>query len=764
MKDRLGNLATQLDLAKKRQSEAVQPVFFRLSSQQDIKGFEELLKSHSDIVVFDELEGQLRELFKIRNPRKKLSEEEYNQYIQDWKNTHNALEYGVWVFYPWSSKMVHILDEEEFIELRTSRNQYKITPQEQKLLAQKRLGIIGLSVGQSVALTLAIERSFGVLKIADFDILELSNLNRIRAGLVSLGNPKTTLVAREIAEIDPFLKVEIYTEGITPDNINDFLTNGGQLDVLIEECDSLDVKLLARIKARELGIPVVMDTSDRGMIDIERFDLEPDRPIFHGLLGTGNPMDLAKMEGIQKVLAFYKLVGGNNISSRLKASYLELGISLTTWPQLASAVGLGGAALADITRKILIGKKVSSGRFYIDMDELIPTLNNKEPFTLPNISKLNEDDIREYIRQFGEPNPQNVALSAAEINSLIEAGSSAPSSGNDQPWLFVNSGNSIYIFHELERTFSFGDYNDIASLQSIGAAIENIYQRSKNLGFDCKIEYLKDPNIRVVARLIFSKSKELKTSPWANYIDSRITNRSICAREEIEQPKITSLSEAAMSIPGFKISFVNSIEDRNKLGQMIGTCDLFRIYNEQGHFDFFRREMRWTEEEAQEKRVGMNINELEIDPSLVPAIRMLEDYSVVKTLESVDGGKGFQMVSKSAAMEASAFGLICAENLDSETLLEAGRSWERLWLEATRLEICLHPMVSPLYMFPRIESGEGFSAERVEELKEIKQQLLEIFAMDPQMEPLFMFRIFKSDKKPKKSYRLEKEKIFLKLN
>jgi hypothetical protein len=32
-----------------------------------------------------------------------------------------------------------------------------------------------------------------------------------------------------------------------------------------------------------------METSDRGVLDVERFDLEPDRPIFHGLLPGCTP-------------------------------------------------------------------------------------------------------------------------------------------------------------------------------------------------------------------------------------------------------------------------------------------------------------------------------------------------------------------------------------------------------------------------------------------------------------------------------------------
>jgi tRNA A37 threonylcarbamoyladenosine dehydratase len=62
---------------------------------------------------------------------------------------------------------------------------------------------MGLSVGQSVSLALAMERSFGELRIADFDELDLSNINRIRTGVYNLKIQKTVIVAREIAEIDP---------------------------------------------------------------------------------------------------------------------------------------------------------------------------------------------------------------------------------------------------------------------------------------------------------------------------------------------------------------------------------------------------------------------------------------------------------------------------------------------------------------------------------------------------------------------------------
>ena len=87
---------------------------------------------------------------------------------------------------------------------------YKISPIEQDKLSTKKVGVIGLSVGQSISITMAMERTFGEIRIADFDELELTNLNRIRAGVHELGLPKVALVAREIAEIDPYLNVKCF--------------------------------------------------------------------------------------------------------------------------------------------------------------------------------------------------------------------------------------------------------------------------------------------------------------------------------------------------------------------------------------------------------------------------------------------------------------------------------------------------------------------------------------------------------------------------
>ena len=178
------------------------PVFFRLVNKSDKIALTTLIEKNPQIVIYDDIRSQLSELIASKFPAG-IDENELSGKVNHILSKNGSDAYGVWVYYSWLNKLVHILDEAEFIELRTNRNLNKITKEERDILASKVIGIIGLSVGQSIALTLTMERGCGELRLADFDKLELSNLNRIRTPLYNLGEYKVVATAREIAEIDP---------------------------------------------------------------------------------------------------------------------------------------------------------------------------------------------------------------------------------------------------------------------------------------------------------------------------------------------------------------------------------------------------------------------------------------------------------------------------------------------------------------------------------------------------------------------------------
>ncbi len=336
---------------------------FNLTRDEDIAGFEQTLYEFQPTVI-DTIESQVKELLLSRNCSLQSKDVDNLDLVSKFLNNFgDRKEAGVWVFYPWSNKVLHLLNEEDFVEVRTNRNKLKISTDEQITLGTKKVGIAGLSVGRSIALTLALERTAGELHLADFDTLDLSNLNRIKAPLHQLGLNKAVATAREIAEIDPFIKVTCFKDGLTEENMKRFFLENGKLNIFIEECDDIAIKINARLKAREFGIPVIMETSDNCIVDIERFDLEPKRPIFHGRL-TEKEIEIGRMAKTmdEKLFVLSKILNPSNVSSGMKKSLQEMGKSIRSWPQLGSEVVRGGGVNTHFTRKILLNQHSESGQ------------------------------------------------------------------------------------------------------------------------------------------------------------------------------------------------------------------------------------------------------------------------------------------------------------------------------------------------------------------------------------------------------------------
>jgi hypothetical protein len=136
------------------------PLLLNPSLSSDWQVIEEL-KSNPQVRICDEILSQIEDLIKGNHPDEQLTKPQLKEKAQDFLKKIDPDKYGCWVYYPWKYSLVHLLPKDDFIKVRTLRNHYKITPSEQQELSQKKIGIVGLSVGQSIALTMALERSCG---------------------------------------------------------------------------------------------------------------------------------------------------------------------------------------------------------------------------------------------------------------------------------------------------------------------------------------------------------------------------------------------------------------------------------------------------------------------------------------------------------------------------------------------------------------------------------------------------------------------------
>src|SRR5579863_7969455 len=186
---------------------AWRPLVFDAAIAEDQSRLSALAASGRVFARHDTFLDQLRDLIAARHPAETLAPPRLDEEVARCLAGARAQRHGRWVYYPWSGRLVHLLAPAEFRVLRSDRNRNKITREEQVRLHDATIGVIGLSVGQASALTLALEGVGGRFRLADFDTLSLSNLNRLRAGTYELGINKAVITARQMFEIDPYLEI-----------------------------------------------------------------------------------------------------------------------------------------------------------------------------------------------------------------------------------------------------------------------------------------------------------------------------------------------------------------------------------------------------------------------------------------------------------------------------------------------------------------------------------------------------------------------------
>ena len=749
--------------------------FFRIRNDFEKDKLKELLSGNKYINIYDQIYGQLQELIKSKNPKIKFDEASLQEEISKHIGDIPLDEYGVWVYYEWSNRLIHILDEEEFVFIRTSRNCYKITPEEQRKLATKKVGIMGLSVGQSVSVTMAMERGFGEIRLADFDILEITNLNRIRTGLHNLGVSKAVSVAREILEIDPFIKVVVYDEGVHEGNMDDFFLKGGCIDLLIDECDGLDIKILARKKAKELRVPVVMEASDRGMIDIERFDLEPNRELLHGLISH---LDVNKVKEAktneEKIPYLLPMIGIDTISTRLKASMLEIEQTITTWPQLASAVTLGGGITADVARRIFLNQLTVSGRYYVDMDELISEeqVEQKKNQVIPDTDK-NAPDYQSLLSEAIAKleTASSIHLSSEQIEDIVYHACLAPSGGNIQPWKWVyKDGQLALFFTELDND-SLLDFDGNASLIALGAAIENAVLRAQKLGVNVKIDYFPlEKSEELVAVLTFHNDVEnndlepVDVNGLADAIPLRVTNRNLSKREKIDKELIEKIIAPARSIQGVNIQVIDEDESIDKLKKVVSSVERIRVMNPLGHRDFVN-EIRWSPEEVHSRKDGIDLDTIDLTLPERVGLRVAKEKKVIEQVASWKGGKIFERLTDKTIDSASALGFVTLPAYNKMNFVLGGRAVQKIWLNANKLNVAFQPQSPSTFVFARMmRGGEGvFNDQELKELQSLRSDFEKVLGQGDNRAEVFLFRFCLANEPKVKSLRKSLDEVFLKI-
>lgn len=260
-----------------------------------------------------------------------------------------------------------INDKNSFYEKAFSRNIGILSREEQKKLRDTKVSIVGMGGVGGFHLISLVRLGIGKFNIADMDTYELVNIQRQCGAFIdTLGQNKSEVMKKIALSINPHLEITSFNEGVSSENVSDFMADA---DVLIDGIDffSIDNRRLIFKEARDKGIYAV--TAGPLGYSSAMLIFSPEGMSFDKYFDINDEMDY-----LEKIIAF----GVGLAPAGLHLNYLNLkdvDLNSKKGPSLVSACNLcSSLASTEILNILLNKKKPRSAPHYFQFDPFLQKL------------------------------------------------------------------------------------------------------------------------------------------------------------------------------------------------------------------------------------------------------------------------------------------------------------------------------------------------------------------------------------------------------
>ena len=332
-----------------------------------------------------------------------------------------------------------------------------------------------------------------------------------------------------------------------------------------------------------------------------------------------------------------------------------------------------------------------------------------------------------------------------DFERILEAGNSAPSGENCQPWRFAVRSGAIEIHLLPERDRSAYGWGQRASCLANGAVIENMVIAASAEQRRAEVRYFPNPNDAWhIATLVLTQDSTVEPDPLASFISKRISNRKPYRKDPLTPEEHKTLAAAAEGDGTFAL--VETPEEVRRLGRVGATNEEVMLANRSLH-QFFFSHVSWTKEEDEQKKVGFYIKTLELPPPAQIMFKALaRHWPVMRVLSAIGFNRMVAKQNGEINASSAAIGALMIDGAEPLDFVKIGRTAERLWLAATSLGLSLQPLTGVLFFKLIIEAGEGavFSPREQKLITDAYREASRIFGADGK-HIAFMFRIGRGD-------------------
>ena len=188
-----------------------------------------------------------------------------------------------------------MLTDEELLRYSRQILLQQVDIEGQLKLKNSRVLIVGVGgLGSPVALYLA-AAGVGELHLADFDSVDLTNLQRqIIHDSASIGQSKVDSAMQRLAAINPQIKLVAHRSALDADTLADAVS---QVDLVLDCCDNFGTREAVNVACVAARKPLVSGAAIRLEGQLSVFDSrQPASPCYHCLYGHGSEDELTCSE------------------------------------------------------------------------------------------------------------------------------------------------------------------------------------------------------------------------------------------------------------------------------------------------------------------------------------------------------------------------------------------------------------------------------------------------------------------------------------
>ena len=586
-----------------------------------------------------------------------------------------------------------------------ARNLGWLRPEEQESLRGRRVAIAGMGgVGGGHLLTLA-RLGIGAFSIADLDTFDIPNLNR-QAGayLSTMGQPKVETLAAMVRDINPEIRLRIFDQGVTPDNLDAFLDGA---DLFVDGFDFfvMDMRRSTFARCHELGIPSLTAAPIGMGVGLVAF-----------MPGGMSFEEYFRLEGQPENEQYLRFLFG--VAPRgLHRSYLvdptRLDLANKVGPSTGASCQLCAGAVTAMAARILLargGVEAAPVHHHYDAYRQVFAKTRLSQGNASPVQRLKLAAARRQLARMPRtprrPDPAHDTLSA-----ILDAARWAPSGDNVQPWHFERLGeDSVRIrfdAHDAPNPYEYR-LGEPARL-SAGMMLEalRIAASMHGRGMTWTLE---ESAGQPVVDAQFPKQDGIEPDPLYAVLPLRSVDRRPYRRRTLLPRERTALI-AALG-PGLRLHWYEGDRMRLAFARLSARATRLRLSLPEA-YPVHRDAIDWAPGHS---ATGIPAGATGFWRATLPAMRWaIRDWRRMLVMNRLGATRSAALqLDWAPALGSAAFlsvAWVGSPQRDTAGLFAAGAGLLRLWLTATRLGLAMQPAFATLIFAHYGEAGVPFTSD-----------------------------------------------------